>query len=97
MSNQYYITKPKSDVKIFCNNLGQFIKELEKICLESSGKTRNEWVDFTLDLGYFDDSDATFYQTMLDQGLRSGVLRDGEPIECNVFEVDRFAQPEYGD
>ena len=97
MSKKYYIVKPNSEDRIYCSDLNTFVKHLEEICLEQTGKTRFEFMDFILDLGYFDDSDFTFYQSMLDQGLRSGVLRDGEPIECNVFEVDRFAQPEYGD
>jgi hypothetical protein len=97
MNKKFYIVKPKSEQRLYSADLGEFVRQLEVICKETTGMNRQQWANHCLDLGYFDDSDYTFYNSMLESGLRSGVVRDGKDVECNVFEVTLHDRPEYGD
>lgn len=79
-------------------DFAEILAGMEEMLILWKGKTRNQYMHERNAVGFFDDSDCTFYREMKALGMRTGVVKtDGSFVEVDAFADNFWSKDEFGD
>jgi hypothetical protein len=91
---QYYIIDPTLQNKPhFFNALSDVIKHLEGLVARKYKKTRAQYMQHFIDLGYgYDDPSHKTFLDVLSKDHNIGVVKGGRLVKCNIHDVQQYSR-----
>lgn len=94
---QFYV-RDQGQIKYF-SAVPEVVLFLEQVVKFKFQKTRSQWMEHVIDLGYgLDDREGrVFTESIADQVEIGTVQKDGRHVRCNIFEATTYLNGDYGD
>lgn len=91
-------TIPNPPRYLYFDNVDQLLKASEIIFTEATKQTRREYMILMESLGHGpDDRQGKNFLRLFSERFETGVLKNGKHFRCDVYAVDVFSKPEFGD
>ena len=96
--NKYYIKDPNSNTVMKFKTYDETVLFLEKYCALKFKKTRTQYMNDAVALGYSpDDQSATQFVRLMSDTVEVGVIREHGKMRTDITTIDRYNKPEFGD
>ncbi len=93
-------TSDKRDYIAEINSIPELIFYLEGLVQRKFGMNRKQWIQDQSDyVGYTEDSDEVFYDILKLHKIRTGIIRHGNLVDCDVLREHKYSslRSEFGD
>lgn len=76
----------------------EVVRHLEGTVQRLNKQTRAQYMNDMVALGHgYDDVEGVQFVKLMSEAVNIGIVRDGNPIRCDITNIAMFSQPEYGD
>lgn len=88
----------KNENPILFDNVAQVVNHLEGLVTRLFKKTRAEWMQHLIELGYgYDDSASKTFTHSMAQFVEIGIIKNGRFTRCDIHDLESFRGSEFGD
>jgi len=95
---KYYIKDPNSSNVMKFKTYDETVLFLEKFCTLKFKKTRAEYMNEAVAIGYSpDDREATQFVRLMSEAVEVGVIRENSLMRTDITSIERYNKPEFGD
>lgn len=92
---KYYIIDKEQNVEspYYFNTLQELIVYLEGAVIRRFKKTRTQYMQHLIELGYgYDDPAGKVFTQSMGEYFNFGVVKNGRLVKCNVHEVELYSK-----
>lgn len=95
---KYYIIDTTLNKEFQFESFNDTVKHLEGTCHRKFGKTRKNYMDDMVSLGFSpDDSRATQFVRLMSEAVNIGVIRSNGKMRTDITNIEMYNKSEFGD